>query len=146
VIGRVGLALVFPGLNAGALGPLPLNLLAQGSGIINFMRQLGGAFGVISLSVFFEQRTAFHVDALTSTQTPANDQTMEMLRYVFMMARTSAVPEPVESARGLSLIGNMIYSQGMTLAFRDSFLILALVFFICLLPGMMMDNRLRVRS
>jgi hypothetical protein len=39
-VGRIGLAPVFPNLNASALRPLADNVLPQGSGIINFLRQL----------------------------------------------------------------------------------------------------------
>jgi MFS family permease len=55
-IGRVGLGLVIPGLNAGALRLLPLGAEAAGSASINFFRQLGGALGVTLLALFLEGR------------------------------------------------------------------------------------------
>jgi hypothetical protein len=45
-LGRIGLGVMMPLLNAGALSVLPSGMLAQGTGTINFVRQLGGAFGV----------------------------------------------------------------------------------------------------
>ncbi len=41
LLGRVGLGVMMPALNAGALSVLPPAMLAQGTGTINFVRQLG---------------------------------------------------------------------------------------------------------
>lgn len=65
ILGRVGLGLIIPALNAGAVQTLGPELLNQGSGAINFVRQLGGAFGVTIFSSVLEWRTKVSHDALT---------------------------------------------------------------------------------
>lgn len=55
-IGRIGLGLIIPGLNAGALHLLPQGGEAAGATAINFFRQLGGALGVTLLALFIEGR------------------------------------------------------------------------------------------
>lgn len=55
-IGRVGLGLIIPGLNAGALRLVPYGHEAAGSASINFFRQLGGALGVTLIALFLEGR------------------------------------------------------------------------------------------
>lgn len=55
-LGRVGLGLIIPGLNAGALGLLPVGSEPAGAAAINFFRQLGGALGVTLLALFIEWR------------------------------------------------------------------------------------------
>jgi EmrB/QacA subfamily drug resistance transporter len=55
-LGRIGLGLVIPGLNAGALRLLDLGHEAAGSASINFFRQLGGALGVTLIALFVELR------------------------------------------------------------------------------------------
>jgi predicted MFS family arabinose efflux permease len=45
MLGRIGLGFIMPSLNAGALKALPMSQLGQGSGAINFVRQLGGPVG-----------------------------------------------------------------------------------------------------
>lgn len=45
-LGRVGLGLIMPPVTTGSLTLLPPALIPQGSGIINFGRQTGGAIGV----------------------------------------------------------------------------------------------------
>lgn len=66
-IGRVGLGLIIPGLNAGALRLLPHGTEAAGSASINFFRQLGGALGVTLLALFLEARER-HLDAVHGLQ------------------------------------------------------------------------------
>ena len=66
-IGRVGLGLIIPGLNAGALRLLPHGTEAAGSASINFFRQLGGALGVTLLALFLEGRER-HLDAVHGLQ------------------------------------------------------------------------------
>jgi MFS family permease len=66
-IGRIGLGLIIPGLNAGALRLLPHGTEAAGSASINFFRQLGGALGVTLLALFLEGRER-HLDAVHGLQ------------------------------------------------------------------------------
>ena len=63
MIGRVGLASVMPTLTVSAILNLRPEQLSQGSGAINFTRQLGGALGIKLISMGLEQRTAFFADA-----------------------------------------------------------------------------------
>ena len=51
VIGRVGLGMLIPALNVGAVQSLSGSELAYASSAVNFVRQLGGAFGVNLLAV-----------------------------------------------------------------------------------------------
>ena len=77
LIGRIGLAFLMPTLSVGAMRSLSPDLLSQGSGALNFTRQLGGAFGINLLAVNLEMQTAHYVDRLGSTQSPDNPMTME---------------------------------------------------------------------
>ncbi|MCB1910931.1 MAG: DHA2 family efflux MFS transporter permease subunit [Rhodocyclaceae bacterium] len=59
-LGRLGLALMIPALNAGAVQGLPAWQIAQGAGALNFVRQLGGAFGTSVLSLLLQWRLGVH--------------------------------------------------------------------------------------
>jgi DHA2 family multidrug resistance protein len=54
MVGRIGLGLMMPPVSAGSLRLLPPQLTAQGSGAMNFGRQLGGALGVGFISVVLD--------------------------------------------------------------------------------------------
>ncbi|TDJ23844.1 MAG: DHA2 family efflux MFS transporter permease subunit [Gammaproteobacteria bacterium] len=141
VLGRIGLALVFPSLNVAALRPLPESLLAQGSGILNFVRQLGGTFGVNLFTVLLARRTSLHVDSLTVTQHDGHIESLELLERIEPLLSATGAREAVSHYGGLQFLGQLIHSQGSMLGFRDTFLIVALAFFLCLIPALFLNNR-----
>ncbi|HXV11941.1 MAG TPA: DHA2 family efflux MFS transporter permease subunit [Burkholderiales bacterium] len=140
VISRVGLSLIKPALNVSALRSLQPELLGHGAGMINFSRQLGGAFGVNLLSVILDRRTFFHTDVMTSLQTAGNSAAAELLRTMEgILARAGAPPE-LQSAGALDYLGRVVYAQAYTMGFRDSFLIVAVVFTLGLIPAWIMGR------
>lgn len=60
IVGRVGLGLVLPSLNLGAVRALPMDLLPYGASGINFLRQLGGAVGVSLVGIVLQWRLGVH--------------------------------------------------------------------------------------
>jgi MFS transporter, DHA2 family, multidrug resistance protein len=141
-LGRVGLALIFPCLNAAALRPLPLELLAQGAGAINFLRQLGGAFGVNLLTIYLMQRSDVHAHLLASTQTAANPQTITLTeQFGPRLFQMLGAPERAAETAALDMLYHLVIHQGSMLAYRDTFLLVAIVFFLCLIPAWFMDKR-----
>ncbi|MEQ5816375.1 DHA2 family efflux MFS transporter permease subunit [Marinobacter sp. NFXS11] len=60
VLGRIGIGFMLPALSTGALNPLEPQELGAGSSTLNFMRQLGGAFGVnlVALTIEFGEHTS----------------------------------------------------------------------------------------
>jgi len=60
VVGRIGIGLMMPPVSAGTLRLLDLRMVPQGSGAINFGRQLGGAIGVGLISVVLSVGSGAH--------------------------------------------------------------------------------------
>lgn len=141
VIGRIGLSFIFPCLNAAAMRPLPLELLAQGSGMVNFLRQLGGAFGVNLLTIYYGQRALHHADHLTQTQTPGSETTREALADVAQILQQIGTATGHETALAMHYLGQMIWPQASMFAYRDIFLVIAIVFAVSLIPAWFMDSR-----
>ena len=140
VLSRVGLGLIKPALNLAALKALRPELLGQGAGVINFSRQLGGAFGVNTLSVMLDRRTFFHTDVLTGLQTAGNSATAELLRQIQLALAQAGAPPELQSAGALHYLGKVIYAQAYTMGFRDSFLIIAAVYTVALVPAWIMGR------
>ena len=63
VIGRIGLGIIMPSLNLGAMVGLPHGLISHGSSTINFLRQLGGAVGIGLVGNVLEWRLRTHATA-----------------------------------------------------------------------------------
>ncbi len=141
IISRIGLGLIKPSLNVTALRSLRPEQLGQGAGMINFARQLGGAFGVNLLSVMLDRRTFFHSDTLTAMQTAGNSGTAELLRSMQALLAQAGVSPDLQASGALHYLGRMVYAQAYTMGFRDSFLITAVVFTIGLIPAWIMGRR-----
>ena len=143
LLGRIGLGVMMPALNAGALSALPAELLAQGTGTINFMRQLGGAFGVSLLSAAVEIRFAFHSAALTATQTEANSTTMYVIQLIEQINAMAGVPAAYVYQVGgaLNFLDKVLAAKAQSMAYSDGFAIVGIVFLLSLLPGYLMKGR-----
>ena len=146
VIGRIGLAFIFPSLNAAALNALTLAQLPQGSGMINFMRQLGGAFGVSFVSIAMTQRTALHQDYVAATQTWDNATTMELMRITAQELAALGLPARASFETAFAWVARASSQQALMLAYRDGFLLIAVVFTLTLIPAFFMADQVQSRS
>ena len=140
VLSRIGLALIKPALNVTALRAVQPEQLGQGAGMINFARQIGGAFGVNLISVTLDRRTFFHSDTLTAMQTAANTATADLLRHIEGVLARGGLPDELQSAAALHFLGRVIHAQAYTMGFRDSFLIAAVVFTLGIIPAWIMGR------
>jgi len=145
VLSRIGLGFVFPSITAASLKVLPPELVGQGSGAVNFVRQLGGAFGVNLLAVLLERRTMFHADALTVSQTSDNPATMELLGKLAGMVRSAGLPDFQQLPAAMQYLGQVIAIQANTLAFQDGFLVVTLIFLVALAPTWLLHRAERKR-
>ena len=143
VISRIGLGFVFPSLTAASLKVLPHELVGQGSGAVNFIRQLGGAFGVNLLAIFLERRTLFYADALTATQTSDNSATTELVSKVAELMKTAGLPDFQQVPAAILFLSQSIAIQANTLAFQNGFLVVMGVFLAALAPTWMLHRAQR---
>jgi MFS transporter, DHA2 family, multidrug resistance protein len=83
IIGRIGLGFVLPSLSLGAMRGVGVDLVAQGSSTISFLRQLGGAIGVSLAGILLEWRLAVHHTGLGSSEAGAlpADSTQRILAF-----------------------------------------------------------------
>jgi len=119
LMGRLGLGLVIPALNAGAVQTLKPELLNQGSGAINFVRQLGGAFGVIIFSSFLDWLTTAAYEALQLKSAPIAQPAAQLLQ---------------------SWVQNN-HLQARITGFQGSFLAVAVIFGLALIPAWFIQNK-----
>jgi len=141
VISRIGIGLVMPALQMGALGSVDAARLTQASGSFNFIRQLGGAFGVNLMSVTLEQRTSFHFDYLISTQTFGNSDTLVALAQLSGMSHAMGFSGTDEWNAARAFLLQLVQQESLSAGFRDSFVIVALAFLVTLIPTMALRSR-----
>ncbi|WP_209442241.1 DHA2 family efflux MFS transporter permease subunit [Neoroseomonas oryzicola] len=140
LVGRIGFGLAMPSMNAGALRALPPRWVGQGSGAVNFARQFGGAIGVNLLSILLERRTQFHAQALNATQ-EGRAATRSVLREVERLLAEGGMDEWTRQAMAQDYLGQVVLQQASMLAFRDTFLAVALGCLAALVPVAIMRRR-----
>ncbi len=144
MVSRLGLGFINPSLNASSLKAVPADKVRQGAGIANFMRQLGGAFGINLMVAFFQVRTHFHAEALTATQDWGNPTTLRLLTQVeHLMQRISGLPLQQQKAAAHEYLGSMVYSKAEMLAFSDTFIVVGVVALLALVPAAMLSRTQR---
>ncbi len=134
-INRVGLSLSIPSLSVAALRAVPADKLARGASSSTFFRDLGGGFGIALLTAFFQHRTQFHGEALTATQTSANETTLELLVRIQRLLAESGMPDTTQAAGALNYLSQVVLAQASTLGFQDTFLAIAVVVLLAVGPA-----------
>ena len=117
--------------------------MRQGAGVANFMRQLGGAFGINLMVAFFEIRTRFHADALTGTQDWGNRTTEHLLTQLEKLMQKSGLPFQQQKAGALEYLGAIVHGKAQMLAFSDTFIIVGVVALVALVPAAMLSRSQR---
>ncbi len=145
VLGRLGLGLITPALNAGALRALPHEQLAQGSGVLNFTRQLGGAMGVNLLSVVIDRNTAIHGESISQMVTPDGVAGEELRRVTLLLTHWGnpfgeRLPASAHPA-AMEYLEKTMIPQARLIAYRDCFMVLAIVFFIAIIPAVLIRKK-----
>jgi len=141
LIGRVGLGFTMPSMNAGALRALPPRSVGQGAGAINFARQFGGAIGVNLLSITLEQQGEAHAQALMATQDGGGAGTLEYLRIIQGLLAQDGVPATELLPGAYELLGRVVVAEATMLAFRDSFLLVAIACLAAVVPALGLRRR-----
>lgn len=139
-IGRFGISVAFPSMSIGAIRSLPEEYASQASGVLNFVRQLGGAYGVNLLSVVLYRRTEFHLDSLKNSQRADNSTTSELLALVQERLVETGISHYEQWLMSMQYLVKTIYAQASVLAFKDSFLVSAVVFLVTLIPAMLLKK------
>ena len=137
---RVGLSLAIPSLGVAAMRAVPTEKLARAASSSTFFRNLGGGIGITLLTAFFQHRAQFHAEALTDTQTWANQTSRELLESIQRLLATSGIPDNTQLAGAMNYLSQMVYAQANTLSFKDTFLAVAVMALLSVGPAWLIGN------
>lgn len=141
VLSRLGLSLVFPPLSAASLNVLPAEMISQGSGVMNFSRSLGGAFGVNLVAISVDIQSTNFRAAMAETQHTGNAATLEFMEHVRRFFEQAGLPDTLQDPLALLYLDRTISLQAEMLAFRGGFFLLAIVVLAAVLPAWFMRPR-----
>ena len=132
ILRGIGLGLMFVPLTTITLAELAPQELAQGTGLYNFFRQLGGSFGIAGIATLVSRYTQQYHAVLTehvSSGDPAVLARVEGMARAFMARGADAI---TAHQRALAILDRQILGQASILAYSRiyvlaAFLILALI-------------------
>jgi len=138
----VGLGLLFVPLTTMALSNLRGTDIAQGAGLTNMMRQLGGSFGVALIATFIEKRSWFHRQSLLTHVTVYDAPVRERFEAIVrgLVAKGSPLLEAQRQAYGA--LEGIVVKQTFLLTYMDAFRVVG-VFFLCCIPLLLLFRRRR---
>jgi MFS transporter, DHA2 family, multidrug resistance protein len=138
MVSRIGMAFIFPALSAGSVRMLPRELLAQGTSSMNFVRQLGGAFGVNLLAVLLQQKTDSFAGPMVATQSPGNPSTAAYLDAAAELIVPLGLTDQEMQALAMRHLGQALGGQASSLAFSVTFQVSAAAFAVSLVGAALM--------
>lgn len=136
----ISTAMLFVPLTTIALSRLKGAAIAQGSGLTNMARQLGGSFGLAAISTFVDYRSAFyrsHVVEDISRYSLATQERLDQLTNMFM-SKGAGMVEATQQAYGA--INGIVIKNVLQLTYTDAFFYVAL-FFLCCIPLLLLIRK-----
>jgi len=131
----VAMGILFPPLLTISISEIPNHRMAQASGLMNVIRQIGGSFGVAVFGTVLTRRTLFHSAAYGQQINPASEsfkQVMMKLQY-FALEKTGGTAADA-AAKAKVQLGSFVANQGFISAVDDVFLIAGAVILLTTIP------------
>ena len=145
VLRGVGLGLLFVPLTTMALSNLRGKDIAQGAGLTNMMRQLGGSFGIALVTTFIQFRSWTHRTNLLSHVSVYDPAVQERLRAITggLVAKGSDLYQAQQQAYGA--LEGAVLKQTFLLTYMDAFRVVGVFFLLCI-PMLLLFKRRAGRS
>lgn len=124
-IRALGLMMTFSSIMQPALQSLPHELVHTGSGLFSTIRNLGGAFGIASLTTLQFHAYALHRQELYSAANPNNPHIQEMIQGSAAYLAQAGAADPERQA--LMRYASLLDREALVMTFNDQFMFLAVI-------------------
>jgi DHA2 family multidrug resistance protein len=109
-----------------ALGDLPPEAIKNASGLLNLMRNMGGAFGLAALNTVILERTAFHASRIGEWANAARPQVQGFVDGLTGQLSASLAGNGERAA--VQMLAQLVHREAAVMTFSDAFLIMAGLF------------------
>ncbi len=133
ILRGVGLGLIFVPLTSATMAELKVNELAQGTGMFNLTRQLGGSLGIAIMATLLVRFTAGSKALLTEHISATDPLVLGRLDGIMRGLITRGINPTVAKQQALMLLDRQVAAQASVLAFSRIYL-LSGVILLCSLP------------
>ena len=128
VLRGTGLGLIFVPLTQVAVADLRPQQLAQGTGLFNLSRQLGGSFGIAVAATLLSRFTEQSREALRAHLNPAEPATASWIQHVTLRMQQLGGSLQEAQAKAYALLDLKLHQQASVIAFEKVFLVMGVTF------------------
>ena len=132
VVRGASLGLLLTPITVASLSGLTGAEVAQGAGLTNLFRQLGGSFGIAAINTYIVKMTAFHRADLVADVFSGGPALLE--RQAALAHRLLAFGDSPAAAQAAAtgLVDRAVQTQATVLAYNDAFLLIGIAFLLAL--------------
>jgi MFS transporter, DHA2 family, multidrug resistance protein len=138
----ISLALLFVPLTTATMDSIPREEMGNATSLYNFMRNIGGSFGIALATTLLARSQQTYVSRLNENITPYDPGAASMLQQLQQgfMARGSDAATALSQA--YAVVGGMVQRQASMMSFIHVFQVLAIIF-VVVLPLLLLMRRPR---
>jgi MFS transporter, DHA2 family, multidrug resistance protein len=143
----IAMGMLFTPLITVSISEIPVKKMAQASGLVNVIRQIGGSFGVAVFGTILTRRTFFHAAVYGQQISPSSvslQQTLARLQHE-AIARTGGTATTALAKAKVEL-GSMVAGQAFVSAVDDVFLVAAVIVALTVIPVFFLRTHKHVRG
>ncbi len=127
ILRGAGMGLQFVPISLLALGTLQPRQMAEGAGLYNLFRQLGGSFGIAILATLVDRRSHFHIERLSEHVSLYNPATQERLAAIQSSLAGRGYTADAAQQMFYQIISNTVRGQALVMTYADIFRVMAYV-------------------
>ncbi len=146
VIQGVGMAAMFTPLAAASVSHIAKERMGNATSIVNLMRNIGGSFGIASMTTLLSRRSQWHQNHLAEHVSAADQALQQTLGQYTAYFNLQGADPATAVQRAYGAIYLQLQQQAAMLSFVDVFWVMGVVFLV-VLPSLFLlrDSRIRVR-
>jgi DHA2 family multidrug resistance protein len=132
ILRGVGMGMLFIPITTLSLSTLKGQQIGQGAAFTGMMRQLGGSFGIASITTFMARQNIVHRNALIShldVNNPMVQNRVSAMQHGFM---AKGIPSNIALQDSYKALDFSVMKQASVLSYMDVFLYLGIMFLICI--------------
>ncbi|MBV8050362.1 MAG: DHA2 family efflux MFS transporter permease subunit [Acidobacteriaceae bacterium] len=140
----VGLSFLFIPLMTLSMAGIPKERMGNATSIYNLMRNIGGSFGIASMTTFLARRSQLHQNHLISKIGATDLTTRKMLHGMQTWFHVRGFDNYTASRKALGAIYGMVQAHASMLAFVEAFWVMGIIFLL-MLPFILLLRRPRAQ-
>jgi len=131
----IAMGILFTPLTIISISEIANHKMAQASGLINVIRQIGGSFGVAVFGTILTRRTIFH-SAMYGQQIDVSSESFRetIMRLQYFVVNRAGGTTSAALTKAKAQIGSFVANQAFVSAVDDVFLIAAVVVLVATVP------------